>query len=381
MEPERDVALVLSGGGMNGVLMELGFLLRLRLSPLWPRVGWIFGTSAGALSGSMAALDRLDDLERLLLSLDPNDLFRPHRLWQLPLLGLHDYTLPRTVAERLGDPLEIARRPGRLAGRARRADDRPSDENDGADGYEVAYSSRTTPPEELSPALFASSAVSALVLPLRIGGRIATDGSWVRNFPLGYAYDHPEVRLIVAFRYVAQYPRLTAEWLAVLRRRLERFRRVAPVRAFVSELREAEERSERGEPAHLADMIARLARVAVVRNTNMEERAADDKDRSILELGALRDDVVALAAEHDSSLAAAVETRFAAARFPFRHDRVVPRLTVRGTSEGISLTPGFRVHKPWSEDDKRRLIARGYEQTDDLLAENATESVSSGASS
>jgi len=57
---ERDVAIVLSGGGMNGVLLELGFLRRLRESSLWPRVGRIYGTSAGALSGSMAALDRLD---------------------------------------------------------------------------------------------------------------------------------------------------------------------------------------------------------------------------------------------------------------------------------------------------------------------------------
>ena len=56
----QDVAVVLSGGGMNGVLMEHGFMLRLRESSLWPRVGWIFGTSAGALVGSMAALDRLD---------------------------------------------------------------------------------------------------------------------------------------------------------------------------------------------------------------------------------------------------------------------------------------------------------------------------------
>src|SRR5687767_10139899 len=53
-----DTAVVLSGGGMNGVLMEAGFLRRLRQSPLWDRVGWVFGTSAGALSGSMATLDR-----------------------------------------------------------------------------------------------------------------------------------------------------------------------------------------------------------------------------------------------------------------------------------------------------------------------------------
>ncbi len=48
---ERDVAIVLSGGGMNGVLLELGFLKRLRASSLWPRVARIYGTSAGALTG------------------------------------------------------------------------------------------------------------------------------------------------------------------------------------------------------------------------------------------------------------------------------------------------------------------------------------------
>ena len=59
----RDVALVLSGGGVNGVLLELGFLRRLRESPSWSRIGWIYGTSAGALSGSMAALDQLPSSE------------------------------------------------------------------------------------------------------------------------------------------------------------------------------------------------------------------------------------------------------------------------------------------------------------------------------
>ena len=33
------------------------------MSVLWPRVATIFGTSSGALSGSLAALDRLDDLD------------------------------------------------------------------------------------------------------------------------------------------------------------------------------------------------------------------------------------------------------------------------------------------------------------------------------
>src|SRR5688572_14177494 len=106
---ERDIAVVLSGGGMNGVLLELGFLKRLRESELWPRVARIYGTSAGALSGTMAALDRLDDLERFVLALQPADTFRPQSLWRQPLNGLHTYTLPKTITDRIGDTKELAR--------------------------------------------------------------------------------------------------------------------------------------------------------------------------------------------------------------------------------------------------------------------------------
>ncbi|HKY25762.1 MAG TPA: patatin-like phospholipase family protein [Gaiella sp.] len=81
---DRDLAIVLSGGGMNGLLMELGFLRRLRADPLWVRIGWVYGTSAGALSGVMAVLDRLDELEQFVLELQPDETFRPNRLWQFP---------------------------------------------------------------------------------------------------------------------------------------------------------------------------------------------------------------------------------------------------------------------------------------------------------
>src|SRR5436305_13397004 len=108
---ERDVAVVLSGGAVNGVLMELGFLKRLRESSLWPRVGWIYGTSAGALSGTMAALDRLDELEDFMLRLQPGDPFRPHSLWRLPFLGSPAYRLPGPVARRIGALPWLARAP------------------------------------------------------------------------------------------------------------------------------------------------------------------------------------------------------------------------------------------------------------------------------
>src|SRR6267154_377348 len=148
---ERDVAVVLSGGAVNGVLMELGFLKRLHESDLWPRVGWIYGTSSGALSGTMAALDRLDDLEEFMLLLQPEDLFRPHSLWRLPLLGSHDYRLPETIAERLGDLDDFARdlaaAPIELVVFA--TDVSQDVHGSGARAYELTYASRTTPPETM----------------------------------------------------------------------------------------------------------------------------------------------------------------------------------------------------------------------------------------
>jgi predicted acylesterase/phospholipase RssA len=376
VNPQRDVAIVLSGGGMNGVLMELGFLQRIRESEYWPRVGWIFGTSAGALCGTLAAVDRLDELERFLLELRPEETFRPHRLWQLPLMGLHDYALPGTVERKLGDRVELARDVAKadIELVVVATDVTDDDDEEGTNARELVYSSRHTPPALFSDAVLASAAISALVLPLRVGDRIATDGGWVRNYPLGYAYDHPEVELILGFRYLPRYPRIGTGGLVHLRRRLERFRRVPPVRAFISELNRAEERAANGEPAHLVDMIVRLMRVSILRNNALEERFADEKDQSIRELDALRRDVVALVEEsvrgssRRDRLTRAVEERFADARFPFRHERVLPRITVHASVGEISLDPGFRNAKPWTVDAKRALIARGYELADRELA-------------
>lgn len=61
---------------------------------------------------------------------------------------------------------------------------------------------------------------------------MGTDGGWARNFPLGHAYDNPGVLEIVGFRYAARYPKTDGENLARLRRRLEPFRAVPPVRAI-----------------------------------------------------------------------------------------------------------------------------------------------------
>jgi predicted acylesterase/phospholipase RssA len=372
---ERDVAVVLSGGAVNGILMELGFLKRLRESDLWSRVGCIYGTSSGALSGTMAALDRLDDLEDFMLRLQPEETFRPHSLWRLPLLGSHDYRLPETVAERIGDlvPLsrELATAPIEVTVFA--TDVSIDAHGEGARMYELAYSSRTTPPETMAQAIIASAAVSALVLPRPVGDRIATDGAWVRNFPLGPAYEQPGVELIVSFRYVPTYPNFGAEGLARFRKRLERFPKIPPVKALANELREAEERVGRGEPAHWADMIVRLMRVAIQQNTALEERTARDKDEALVALETLREDVQAIVrregGRRGDRVARAIDERFAGAKFPFLGDRLIPRIAVQSSAGEVSLETGLRNPKPWSEDEKRLLIARGYALLDEVLAE------------
>jgi predicted acylesterase/phospholipase RssA len=374
---ERDVAVVLSGGAINGVLMELGFLKRLRESELWPRIGWIYGTSSGALSGTMAALDRLDELEEFMLRLQPEDAFRPHSLWRLPLLGSHDYRLPATVAERIGDLVPLA---GELAGAPVEVTVFATDVSNDAHGqgphaYELAYSSRTTAPEEMAQAILASAAVSALVLPRRVGERIATDGAWVRNFPLGHAYDQEGVELIVSFRYLPTYPRIGTEALVRMRRRLERFPRVPPVKALIAELRDAEERGGRGEPAHWPDMIVRLMRVAIQQNTVTEERAARDKDAALAALAELRHDVDAIVRREGGRraqrIARAVDERFANARFPFLGDRLIPRIAVQSTAGEVSLEAVSRNPRPWSHEEKRALIERGYALLDELLVDRA----------
>jgi hypothetical protein len=146
------------------------------------------------------------------------------------------------------------------------------------------------------------------------------------------------------------------------------------VRAFISELERAEERAARGEPAHLVDMIVRLMRVSILRNNALEERAADEKDESIRELESLRRDVLALVERNvrgsarRTRLAEEVERRFGEARFPFRHDRLVPRITVHASVGEVSLDPGFRSQKPWTVEAKRNLIKRGYELADNELS-------------
>jgi predicted acylesterase/phospholipase RssA len=367
------VAVVLSGGGINGVLLELGFLRRLSETEAWPRIGWIYGTSAGALAGTMAALDRLDEFEEFLLGLRPEDAFRPRPIWQFPG-GLHDYTLPTTVEARLGPPdvlgSALAASPVELLVYATDVSEYP--DGDEERDFELEYSSHSTDPDTMGRAILASAAISGIVLPLHVDGKIATDGGWVRNFPLEHAYRNPDVTAIAAFRYVPTFPASDSAFLERARERLELFRAVPPVRALLAELRLAQERASRGEPAHYGELIVRLMRVAFARNAVVEERLAAERATSVAELQSLRDDVTTAAVAaaprwRRKALRAQLATRFDAARFPFRHEREVQTIVVRGTSGAHSLDPTFRGDTPWPEERKRALIDRGYTLTDEAL--------------
>jgi len=372
---KRDAAVVLSGGGINGVLLELGFLKRLREDPIWPRIGWIYGTSAGALAGTMAALDRLNELEEFLLGIQPEDVFRPRPVWRLPG-GPHDYTLPATIAGRIGEPHELgaalAEAEIELIVFATDVSDHPS--ADEMRDFELRYPAHSTEPDAMGRAILASAAISGLVLPVSVDGVIATDGGWVRNFPFEHAYRNPEVAAIAAFRYIPSYRPTDVAYLERTRERLERFRAVPPVRALLAEVRLAQERAARGEPAHYGEMIVRLMRVAFARNVVLEERLADERETSVSELRRLREDVVSTAVAaappwRRRRLRAELEQRFGAARFPFRHDRHVPTLIVRSPPGEDSLDPTFRNTR-WPDETKRSLIERGYRLTDEALAES-----------
>ena len=212
----------------------------------------------------------------------------------------------------------------------------------------------------------------------RSASSIATDGAWVRNFPLGHAYDQPGVELIVSFRYLPSYPRFSSDGLARLRRRLERFPKLPPVRALIA-------RAARGggaRRARRAGALGRHDRPPDARRRAAEHRCSRSAPRVEKDAGARRTRRAAGGRRGDrtargrtprrrASLPRSTE-RFAAARFPFLADRLVPRIAVSTARRARSASrAGLRNPKPWSDDAKRELIARGYELLDEELRERA----------
>ena len=262
---------------MNAILLELGFLQRLREDPLWA-AGRLdlrhVGRRAGGHDGGARPARRPRGVRA-----------RPRAGGDVPaepalaapLNGLHDYTLPETIAERLA-PVERAG----ARGRPRRRSSSSCDVTDVTDGelderhaFERTTRAAIDAARRDGRAVLASAAISALVLPLRVGEMIGTDGGWVRNFPLGHAYDNPDVerdrRLPLR---LPRHPRSSGENLVAA---------AAPARAVPRRAAGAgADRRARGgrgarrseaSPRTSPEMIVRLMRVTIARNTALEERS------------------------------------------------------------------------------------------------------------
>ena len=222
-------------------------------------------------------------------------------------------------------------------------------------------------------AILASAAISGIVLPIRVGANIATDGGWVRNFPFEHAYRNPSVEAIAAFRYVPSYPVSDGAFLERTRERLELFRAVPPVRDAprrgasgpgASLTRRAGALRGADRPAHARRLRAERGRSRSGLRSNARRRSPSSSCSATTSHGAA---VAAAPRWRRKALRAELDARFAAARFPFRHERHVPTLVVRGTSGPDSLDPTFRSDAPWPEERKRALIDRGYTLTDETL--------------
>ena len=221
-------------------------------------------------------------------------------------------------------------------------------------------------------AILASAAISALVLPVTVDGLIATDGGWNRNFPLDHAYRNPSVDAIAAFRYIMSYRPTDLAFLERLRDRLEQFQAVPQFARCWP--RFGSPRSGRAGRAPRTTRSSSSASCASRSRATRARGAARRRPGGVGRSAAARADVVSAAVAaappwRRQRLRAELEAIFASARFPFRHDRHVPTLIVRGTPGETGLDPTFKG-EPWPEESKRGLIERGYRLTDAELAAN-----------
>ena len=197
--------------------------------------------------------------------------------------------------------------------------------------------------------------------------RIATDGGWVRNFPLGAALDHPDVNLVVAFRYVPRYPHIGVASLVAGPAAAEPLPRRPAGPGLDRRARRGRGRELRGEPVHLGDMLIRLMRVAIQRNTALEERLADERDAAIR---SSKPCAATSPASRRARAAGSSRPSSTCRRGALRADcaaGTVPRIAVRGRRRREARR-GLPQPPEWSEDSKRALIARGYAAADAELA-------------
>jgi predicted acylesterase/phospholipase RssA len=382
----RKTALVLSGGGISGVMLEAGFVKRLRRAAVWDSLAVVYGTSAGAMVGAMACLDRIEELEAFLLDLEPSDVFEPCSLLSLPLMGTHRYQLPKTVEDRFGPVSSLCRdlKHAEVELCVVVSDVTPDWRSTASHHLgEALFSSWRHDEDIFAEALLASAAIPLLVAPLRVGDRVGTDGSWVRNFPLTYAYADARVEEIVSFRIDTPEPRFSPYRVERLASHLRRFRHLPPAGRLASDVEEALARSAWGGSVTAFEALARLMQMSIARNTMLEEHRVQENDQALAELEDLRRRALEAAAGRGilARIGArkrrqALEEAFEAANFPFQRYRKLRRLACSATPE-VHLE-SYRK-RPWGREEKLRLMRQGYLVADRALSD--TESRDRGLSS
>ena len=157
------------GGGINGVLLELGFLKRLSRDAVCGREsGGSTERRPARSQGRWPPSDRLDELEEFLLELQADDAFRPRAVWQFPRRAPRLHAARTTVAasDRVARGARIRAR--RRRHRARRLRDGRAATTRRATRRATSSSStpsHSTEPETMGRAILASAAISGLVLP------------------------------------------------------------------------------------------------------------------------------------------------------------------------------------------------------------------------
>ena len=227
-------------------------------------------------------------------------------------------------------------------------------------------------------AILASAAISGLVLPIHLDGRIATDGGWVRNFPFEHAYRNPEVRAIAAFRYVPSYPPTTPRLPRAHARTARAFSR-RPTGAS----------PPRGGATRAGTLVARGARALRRAHRSADARRVRPQrgGRGALRTGTrdLRRRAPASARGRHRSRnrgggAMATHPPPRRARRPLR-SRALPvsprparsRADRARLGGDAGLDPTFRSDAPWPTELKRALVERGYALTDEALARSELE--------
>lgn len=398
MKRERRTALVLSGGFLERGLQQVGFLKAIQDSSLHEEVGIIIGTSVGALNGALAALGELELLDRVWMALQPDLILRRRSPIEIPFSwSFNESLLVQFLEQQLGvSLLQIAHRlqesPIEFIAISNSLVEQFAEDNGEDNGrrkknrlrmFERNYSSRHDPPEVIVEAVLASSSIPFMLPPGRVRGELNTDGAWLANLPLTYAYDYPFVERIVAFWSPPEVGPIEEEdfwkYLVPWAKKLRFLRRAPLMGRTIRALRSAVERGEKGEGIFLWNLLERLAFIQMRQHDEREIAIAKEKSMDVASLEKLYRMLIDLVDANEcldetakAEFKRAVSQKFQQAQFSFKHDKpIVPIIVTADSFRSIWEVPfyGLRSLKKYRipDEKKREFIQVSYEKTKRVL--------------